>query len=255
MGDGGQGETAHRSFTWTRASAGLRRWRISGCRCAPGRTLFFWAALIRYVLENELFFREYVVHYTNARVIIPEDFKDTEDLEGVFSGWNAEKKKYDPKTWLYEGSGTGSGRTRRSGSDGGHAAAWRGLIAADLNKYKQDVTLQHPRCVFQLLKKHFARYTPEMVAAILRRFQGSVSCTPRRRIAKLWSGKNRRDLLRAGMDAALQRRADDPLRGDSCNCFSEIWADRAAASWRCAATRRFKGRPIFRPCTTFFPAI
>ena len=46
-----------------------------------------------------------MVHYTNASVIIPEEFSDTEDLEGVFSGWNADKKTYDPKTWLYEGVG------------------------------------------------------------------------------------------------------------------------------------------------------
>ena len=54
-----------------------------------GSDILFLGGLIRYVLEDELFFREYVVHYTNASVIISEDFKDTEDLEGIFSGWNA----------------------------------------------------------------------------------------------------------------------------------------------------------------------
>jgi len=58
-----------------------------------GSDILFLGGLINYVLQNELIFREYVLHYTNASVIIPEDFKDTEDLEGVFSGWNAEKKK------------------------------------------------------------------------------------------------------------------------------------------------------------------
>jgi len=125
-----------------------------------GSDILFLGALIHYVLENELFFREYVLHYTNASVIIPEDFKDTEDLEGVFSGWNAEKKKYDPKTWLYEG--VESEDKDKSASDGGHGQ--HGADASpDLNRYRQDLTLQHPRCVFQLLKKHFARYTPEMV--------------------------------------------------------------------------------------------
>ena len=62
-----------------------------------GSDILFLGGLIRYVLEDELFFREYVVHYTNASVIISEDFKDTEDLEGIFSGWNAETKTYDPK--------------------------------------------------------------------------------------------------------------------------------------------------------------
>jgi formate dehydrogenase major subunit len=128
-----------------------------------GSDILFLGGLINYVLQNELIFREYVVHYTNASVIIPEDFKDTEDLEGVFSGWNAEKKKYDPKTWLYEGVESEDKAESGDGADGGHGQ--HGADASpDLNNYKQDLTLQHPRCVFQLLKKHFARYTPEMVA-------------------------------------------------------------------------------------------
>jgi formate dehydrogenase major subunit len=126
-----------------------------------GSDILFLGGLINYVLKNELIFREYVVHYTNASVIIPEDFKDTEDLEGVFSGWDAEKKKYDPKTWLYEE--IESGGDEKSDAGGGHGQ--HGVDSSpDLTNYKQDLTLQHPRCVFQLLKKHFARYTPEMVA-------------------------------------------------------------------------------------------
>lgn len=119
-----------------------------------GSDILFLGGLIRYVLESELFFREYVVHYTNASVIIPEEFEDTEDLEGVFSGWNAETKKYDPKSWLYEGVGEGTN------GGGGPQGANSSL---DLNRYKQDLTLEHPRCVFQLLKRHFSRYTPELV--------------------------------------------------------------------------------------------
>jgi formate dehydrogenase major subunit len=68
-----------------------------------GSDILFLGALIRYVLENELFFREYVLHYTNASVIIPEGFKDTEELGGIFSGWNTERKSYNPESWLYEG--------------------------------------------------------------------------------------------------------------------------------------------------------
>jgi len=129
-----------------------------------GSDILFLGGLIRYVLENKLFFSEYLVHYTNASVIIPEDFKDTEDLEGIFSGWNAEKKTYDPKTWLYEGveAAAQSRQAAPQGCHGGHTK--EGLNAMpDLSRYHQDLTLQHPRCVFQLLRKHFARYTPEMV--------------------------------------------------------------------------------------------
>src|SRR6202049_920083 len=129
-----------------------------------GSDILFLGALIRYVLENELFFREYVEHYTNASVIIPEDFKDTEELGGIFSGWNAEKKSYNPESWLYEGVER-DGRTQQAApgaTHGGHAQ--QGANGSpNLNNYKQDRTLQHRRCVFQLLRKHFARYTPEMV--------------------------------------------------------------------------------------------
>ena len=131
-----------------------------------GSDILFLGGLIHYVLENELFFREYVAHYTNASVIITEDFKDTEDLEGVFSGWNTETKTYDPKSWLYEGvepdKSAQVGQAPPKDCHGGHAE--HGLHAMpDLSRYHQDLTLQHPRCVFQLLRKHFARYTPEMV--------------------------------------------------------------------------------------------
>ena len=130
-----------------------------------GSDIIFLGGLIRYALENELYFREYIVHYTNAPVIIPESFKDTEDLEGVFSGWNEEKKSYDPETWFYEGSEPKEHETSQpqSGeSHGGHAQEGAN-VTPDLSKYEKDETLQHPRCVFQLLKKHFARYTPQMV--------------------------------------------------------------------------------------------
>jgi formate dehydrogenase major subunit len=132
-----------------------------------GSDILFLGGLIYYVLENELFFRDYLVHYTNASVIISEQFKDTEDLEGIFSGWNGEKKSYDPKSWLYEGAEAdagGASRAAAKGDSGGGHGQQGSNATPDLNHYQTDPTLQHPRCVFQLLKKHFARYTPEMVA-------------------------------------------------------------------------------------------
>jgi formate dehydrogenase major subunit len=123
-----------------------------------GSDIVFLGGLIHYAIENDLCFRDYVVNYTNAPVIISEDYKDTEDLGGVFSGWNADKKKYDPASWLYDGAQVKSQPTEK---EGGHEQ--EGNAPAELNEYTKDETLQHPRCVFQLLKKHFARYTPEMV--------------------------------------------------------------------------------------------
>src|SRR5215469_1049771 len=64
-----------------------------------GTDVLFLGALINYVLTNDRIFREYVVNYTNAPTILREDFKDTEDLGGYFSGWDPDKKQYDPKSW------------------------------------------------------------------------------------------------------------------------------------------------------------
>jgi formate dehydrogenase major subunit len=129
-----------------------------------GTDILFLGGLIRYALENDKYFREYVEHYTNAPMIIREGFRDTEDLGGVFSGWDETKKKYSPETWLYQGApDKGSGeRTGHYSAGGGHGKD-RGGEAAQLDQYETDPTLEHPRCVFQILRKHFARYTPELV--------------------------------------------------------------------------------------------
>src|SRR5512138_1913841 len=67
-----------------------------------GTDLAFLGGLINYVLQNDLAFRDYVIPYTNAATIIREDFRDTEDLGGLFSGWNAEERKYDADSWGYD---------------------------------------------------------------------------------------------------------------------------------------------------------
>ncbi len=128
-----------------------------------GTDIIFLGALINYVLQGGREFREYVVHYTNAATILREDFKDTEDLGGLFSGWVEESKQYSPETWLYEDAS--KKKTELPGHDvasGGHGKD-RGGEAGDLSEHHSDPTLQHPRCVFQVLKRHFARYTPELV--------------------------------------------------------------------------------------------
>src|SRR6185437_6307039 len=81
---------------------------------------------------------------------------------GLFSGWDAEKKKYSPKTWLYEGSQPKNSEAGHHAAGGGHAKD-RGGEAGNTHQYVTDETLQHPRCIFQVLRRHYARYTPEMV--------------------------------------------------------------------------------------------
>lgn len=127
-----------------------------------GSDILFLGALIHYVLENRKDFREYVIHYTNASFILPDDLKDTEDLAGVFSGWDPKTQKYDTRTWLYDCSAERDKASRDAWSHSGHCKDGAGA-AADLIDCQRDPTLSHPRCVYQVLKRHFARYTPEMV--------------------------------------------------------------------------------------------
>src|SRR5688572_26481810 len=93
-----------------------------------GSDLIFLGAMIRYVLEEERWFREYVVHYTNASVILREDFRDTEDLGGIFS---------DAETWKYAGS------DKQGAFDAGHRGEGQGTPRADPEP-QRDLTLQHP---------------------------------------------------------------------------------------------------------------
>ena len=139
-----------------------------------GSDILFLGALVNHVLQNNKEFHDYVVHYTNASTIINEDFRDTEDLGGVFSGFDPESGSYNPATWLYEGSEVKSaehgathaesagGHALRGQPGGGHGHDRGGEVGKE-SEHHNDPTLQHPRCVFQILKKHFARYTPEMV--------------------------------------------------------------------------------------------
>src|SRR5829696_8343009 len=93
-------KVVHVDPRFTRTSAMADYW----LPLRAGSDLVFLGGLIRYVLENDRWFRDYVIHYTNAPTILRSDFQDTEDLGGLFSGWDAAKKKYDPETWLYEGA-------------------------------------------------------------------------------------------------------------------------------------------------------
>lgn len=127
-----------------------------------GTDIVFLGALVNYVLVNGLEFREYVVPYTNAATIITKDFRDTEELDGFFSGWDSATASYSPDTWSYEGSEPKPRGPAHEPVRGGHGKD-RGGEATTLAPPHRDPTLQHRRCVFQILKRHYARYTPEMV--------------------------------------------------------------------------------------------
>jgi formate dehydrogenase major subunit len=129
-----------------------------------GTDIAFLGALIRHVIETESYFKDYVLHYTNASTLINEDFKDTEDLGGHFSGYDPETGSYDRTTWSYEGGEVAAAAgVREHATQAFTEKTGAGMLVGAVPR---DETLQHPRCVFQILKRHFARYTPEMVERI-----------------------------------------------------------------------------------------
>src|SRR5690242_10075582 len=67
-----------------------------------GSDIAFLGGLVNYVLSNDLYFREYVVAYTNAPAIITEDYVDAEELGGVFAGYDSDTRSYDSDHWRYD---------------------------------------------------------------------------------------------------------------------------------------------------------
>jgi len=130
-----------------------------------GSDIAFLGALVNHVLTNGLDFRDYVVAYTNASTIIDEGFQDTEDLDGLFSGWDPETSAYDPTTWQYAGMAASASAGNRETSAQGEALG-HGAKLSQGDPPQTDPTLEHSRCVFQILKRHFARYTPELVEEV-----------------------------------------------------------------------------------------
>jgi formate dehydrogenase major subunit len=103
-----------------------------------GTDIAILGGMIKYIIDNNLYFAEYVKNYTNASFLVNPDLKLPGDNNGVFSG--LEGGKYNKDTWAYQ-----------TGADG---------------VIKKDPSLQDPNCVFQLLKKQYARYTPDVVSRI-----------------------------------------------------------------------------------------
>jgi formate dehydrogenase major subunit len=140
-----------------------------------GSDIVLLGALVDHVLSGGHDFREYVLAYTNASVILGEDFKDTEDLDGLFSGYDEERREYDPTSWAYADAAEqpASGQPDEAEPDEaeprshehGPGATYEATPSQTGHAPHRDETLEHPRCVYQVLKRHFARYTPEMVEA------------------------------------------------------------------------------------------
>jgi formate dehydrogenase major subunit len=138
-----------------------------------GSDIAFLGGIINYILKSERwhtepFFKEYTLNYTNLATIIGDEFKDASELDGLFSGWQAEKLSYNVDSWQYRGMDIPATL----------AEAYVHPTTDDPDKMieKQqeltrrpppsDSTLQDPKCVYQILKRHYAAYTPEMVERV-----------------------------------------------------------------------------------------
>lgn len=129
-----------------------------------GSDIAFLGGLIRHVLENDLWFREFAMSYTNLSTIINEGYRDPEDLDGHFSGWEEAEQTYLADTWQYEGQHVPSSLAE-------HHVVTTESFAEEVKSMSEgpppnDPSLQHPRCVYQILRRHYARYTPEMVERV-----------------------------------------------------------------------------------------
>ena len=182
--------------------------RTSACankyvQIRAGTDIAFLGGLINYVLTHEKWFKEYVLAYTNAATIIDKEFQDTEELEGIFSGYMNDERAYDSGAgrWAYAdapstkkdwrtprgaqepepqgpgGIGKKGAGDRGAGAEMEHGVHGHGLqggasthnterSATTSANPPRDPTLQNPNCALNLLRKHFARYTPEMVSNI-----------------------------------------------------------------------------------------
>lgn len=105
-----------------------------------GTDIAFLGGMIRYIIDNSLYFKEYVVKYTNASYLVNPEYKGPGELNGLFSGYDEKTRKYDKKTWSFQMDENGVP--------------------------KKDPSLTNPNCVFQVMKKHYSRYTLDKVSSI-----------------------------------------------------------------------------------------
>jgi formate dehydrogenase major subunit len=133
-----------------------------------GTDIAFLGGVINHVISTESDFREYVLAYTNAPTIIGEEFEDV-GADGLFTGFDPEKRGYDPTSWQYEDAFVAAAAGQRDQEGNIEALAGEEQerdARAARGEPKLDPTLQHPRCVWQILKRHYAQYTPEMVERV-----------------------------------------------------------------------------------------
>jgi formate dehydrogenase major subunit len=139
-----------------------------------GSDIAMLGGMVRYAIENNRIAKDYLINYTNAAFIVKEGFKLPED--GLYSGFDPATKTYDRSTWNYEDGNDAGGVAPAAHAATGSPQKSAGMALGQATtptplpplppKVAYDLTLQHPRCVYQLLKQQYSRYTPEIVERI-----------------------------------------------------------------------------------------
>ena len=129
-----------------------------------GTDIAFLGGIINYLLENDLWFKDYALNYTNIATIIDERFQDTSELDGLFSGWEQERRAYTYDSWQYKGHLVPSSLAE-------HYVTTGEPYSEKVKRLTEgppavDMTLQDPNCVYQIMRRHYAAYTPEMVERV-----------------------------------------------------------------------------------------
>jgi formate dehydrogenase major subunit len=134
-----------------------------------GSDVAFLGGIINYIFEHDAWFKEYVQHYTNGPVIMKRDFQDTEEASGFFSGWNPDHSAYQIDTWGYNkspGETTAGKSEQQADVSGEQAHGAHGMKLVGGEPPDMDDSMQDEGCALQLVRRHFKRYTPELVAEV-----------------------------------------------------------------------------------------
>ncbi len=157
-------------FTRTSAKADIF------ARLRSGTDIAFLGGMIKYILDNNLYDEFYLKNYTNASFMVTPKYNFD---DGLFSGYDPNKRSYDASTWALEKD--------------------------DKGIPKRDMTLQDPRCVYQLLKKHYSRYTLEKVTAITGTPQGDLEMVYKAYCCNRSCRQGRHGVICHGLDPAYRR--------------------------------------------------
>ena len=228
-----------------------------------GSDIAFLGGIINYILTNEMYFREYVVSYTNAATIVSEDFQDADQLGGLFSGFDPTTGTYDTTSWAYEGMETAAaagsrvvaGRQPRGARRWGrHELGWPSARPCHTARSAATRRCRIPSASFRFSSATTRGTRPRWSSGSAASLPSSSPRCARRSPPTAVASAPRRGCIRSDGRSTPSACSTSAVRRSS-SCCSATSVGRAAASSRCAATRASRDRPTFQRSSICFPAI